>query len=150
MEQPLSAGFCFRDIEIGKQCHALEPDDFMHFRAVVGQESKVRDTANAKALGKVFLMVGIDMDENEVFGFCLELFCREHLTDVLLTEPSPLGTEIYEHHAVCSFGDLEAFFEVFVPLRQISRRDLHFLGAVRRGKGEQAGVSNGVTEDNRS
>jgi hypothetical protein len=54
------------------------------------------------------LIIDVDVDEYEVFGFRLEFCCREHLTDVLLAEPSPHGAKVHEHHSVRRLGHLEA------------------------------------------
>ena len=44
----------------------------MHFRAVVGQESQVRNAADAEARGNRGLLIGIDVNENEVLRFGFE------------------------------------------------------------------------------
>ncbi len=71
----LPAALGLGDIELREQSHAYETNNLVHFRAVVGQESKVGNAADAEALCYSLLLIGIDMHEYEVLGLRLELFC---------------------------------------------------------------------------
>lgn len=125
-------------LHVLEQGHTLVSHDFVHFGSIVLEEAKVGDAAHAELLCKVRLVVSVDMDEHVVLRIGLELWSREHLTDVLLAEPSPHGAEVHEHHAVRSLRNFEPLLQAFVPLARLRWRELHLFRSCGRIEGERS------------